>query len=105
MGAPMFPVASSTITEYCAFASFAAFAVIASHARGTEHKRKSGSERSFVVGRFLFYGDPRVLPLLRFGDRPVAKNSTAVALPMECPLGCGATVRSNRENPRQIRAG
>src|ERR1700721_1988529 len=51
MRPPTFPVAPSTIAEYCAFASAAAAAIVTSHGRGTKNTRKSGSERSFVVVR------------------------------------------------------
>src|SRR6266567_2968668 len=36
MRPPTFPVAPSTIAEYCAFASAAAPAIVPSHARGTK---------------------------------------------------------------------
>ena len=45
------PFWTDRIAEYCAFAS--ATAIVTSYARETNKTRKSGSERSFVVRRFL----------------------------------------------------
>src|SRR2546428_8031019 len=51
MRPPTFPVAPSTIAEYCAFASAAAAAIVTSHARGTKNTRKSASE--VLLGRAI----------------------------------------------------
>jgi hypothetical protein len=51
MRPPTFPVAPSKIAEYCTSASAAV--IVTSHPPGAKNTRWSGSERGFVVGRFL----------------------------------------------------
>jgi hypothetical protein len=51
MRPPTFPVAPSTIAEYCTFVCAAAAAIVTSHARGTKNTRKSASE--VLLGRAI----------------------------------------------------
>src|ERR1700735_742672 len=57
MRPPTFPVAPSTIAEYCAFPSAAAAAIVTSHARGTRNTHKSQGLHDLVLqglhGRLL----------------------------------------------------